>query len=82
MKKLTWLNGEVHKLQALLNYEDENIDPFSFFYFLACKNTKNQFKPVFSSVHEVFKISARSPAEKNQSITIPTPTEAFGVLFP
>ena len=65
----------------LLNYGDENIDPFSFFYFLACKNTKNQFRPVFSSVHEVFNITARSPAEKNQSLTIPTPTEAFGVLF-
>ena len=66
---------------ALLNYGDENIDPFSFFYFLACKNTKNQFRPVFSSVHEVFNINARSPAELNQTVTIPTPTEAFGVLF-
>ncbi len=66
---------------ALLSHGDENIDPFSFLYFLACKNTRNQFEPVFSSVHEVFNINARSPAELNQTLTIPTPTEAFQVLF-
>ena len=45
----------------LLKYGDENIDPFSFLYFLAQKNTTNQFEPVFRSVHEVFGITSDFP---------------------
>ena len=41
----------------LLNYGDENIDPMSFLYFLAKKNTKKQYGVVFRSVHEVFGIT-------------------------
>ncbi len=41
----------------LLNHGDENIDPMSFLYFLAKKNTKKQYGVVFRSVHEVFGIT-------------------------
>ena len=44
---------------ALLRYGDEGIDPFSFFYFLASKNTKNQRKSVYNSVGDVFGIQSR-----------------------
>jgi len=52
-KKVYWGNSS-----ALLNYGDENIDPFSFMYFLASKNTANQRAPVYQSVGEVFDIDS------------------------
>ena len=42
-------------------YGDEDIDPFSFFYFLASKNTSNQLKPVYDSVSQVFEIKSPLP---------------------
>ena len=63
------------KKPALLDFGDDGIDPFSFFYFLASKNTRHQQKPVFSSVHEVFEMEEQRPSE----CTIPTP--AFNLLF-
>ena len=70
-KKVNWIK----KNPALLAYRDENIDPFSFFYFLASKNSRHQQKTVFSSVHEVFEMEERRPDE----CTIPTPI--FNLLF-
>ena len=63
---------------ALLNYGDENIDPMSFLYFLAQKNTSLQYKRIFGSVHEVFDIS--SELQKDQPI-IPTPVPNAQALF-
>ena len=70
-KEVNWIK----KNPALLAYGDENIDPFSFFYFLASKNSRHQQKPVFSSVHEVFEMEEQRPSV----CTIPTP--AFNLLF-
>ena len=70
-KVVNWINDE----PALLAYGDENIDPFSFFYFLASKNTRHQQEPVFSSVHEVFEMEEQRPGWA----TIPKPT--FNLLF-
>ncbi len=64
--------------KSLLNYGDENIDPMSFFYFLAQKNTSNQYKPVFESVHDVFEID--SELQKTGPI-MPTPTPNTQSLF-
>ena len=44
-----------------LEYGDEGIDPFSFFYFLASKNTSKQLKPVYDSVSHVFGIESLLP---------------------
>ena len=41
---------------ALLRYRDKGIDPMSFFYFLASKITKNQYRPVFGSVQKIFDV--------------------------
>ena len=52
-KKIRWsTEGET---APLLRYGDENIDPFSFLYFLASKNTtSNTATSVFSDVSKVF----------------------------
>ena len=63
---------------ALLNYGDENIDPMSFLYFLAQRNTTGQYTRIFGSVHDVFDIS--SELQKDQPI-IPTPIGNAAALF-
>ena len=71
--EVTWLKEN----PALLAYGDENIDPFSFLYFLAQKDTTNQYEPVFRSVHEVFGIESDFP----ETASIPKPTSNTAVLF-
>ena len=41
---------------ALLKFGDENIDPFSFIYYLAALNTLNNWKTVYKEVADVFGI--------------------------
>lgn len=71
-RRVTW-GGEN---PALLRYGDEGIDPFSFFHFLASKNTRKQWKPVGGSVRDVFGIESPLP----DYCTLPTP-KGFNVLF-
>ncbi len=67
-KKVAW--GEN---QALLQYGDAAIDPFSFFYFLASKATRYQLKPVYDSVGDVFEIKTpRADGSVDDSYTIPS----------
>ena len=66
------------KKVPLLNYKDENIDPMSFLYCLAQKNTKNQYKRVFGSVHKEFDIASVFP--KNLPF-IPKPPPQAPALF-
>ena len=61
---------------ALLRFGDDGIDPFSFFYFLASKNTPTQWKLVCGSVRDVFGIKSPPP----DYCTFPTP-KAFKILF-
>ena len=75
-KVVKW--GKAGEAAPLLQYGDENIDPFSFLYFLAQRNTKNQFKPVFQSVQEVFEIASELPSDRP---FIPTPTANATTLF-
>ena len=62
----------------LLAHKDENIDPMSFLYFLAQRNTKHQFAGIFGSVHEVFDITPDIPESRP---FIPTPTPNTKALF-
>ena len=62
----------------LLMYGDENIDPLSFLYFLAQRNTTNQFEDIFGSVHEVFGITSDFPGTRP---FIPTPTSNTTTLY-
>ena len=65
---------------ALLKHGDENVDPLSFLYFLAQKNTTQQFKRIYPSVHEKFDIQAALPEPKTQ-LMIPTPPALASALF-
>ena len=62
----------------LLAYGDENIDPMSFLYFLAQRNTTNQFEGIFRSVHEVFGIDLDFPESQP---FIPRPRPDAKALF-
>ena len=46
---------------SLFQDDNKGIDPFSFFYFLASKNTANQLEPVYYSVSRVFEIKSPLP---------------------
>ena len=67
--EVNWINDE----PALLAFGDENIDPFSFFYFLASKMWINEQETVYSSVHTVFEMDAQCPGES----IIPVPWMNF-----
>lgn len=76
-KEVNWIT----KSPKLLNYDDENIDPFSFIYFLAQRNASSaqNFKQVSDSVHDKFKLStAQLPQQYH---IFPTPTNRAKVLF-
>ena len=64
---------------ALLQYGDNGIDPFSFFYFLASKNIKSQREPVYNSVGDVFEIQSRLPTGIDDCYIFPVPK--FKMLF-
>ena len=77
-KQVAWVNPN----PALLNDGDENIDPFSFVYCLAQKNTKNQRRVVFPSAHETFRISSELPdMDDEQQWIFPTPPANTAALF-
>ena len=73
-KAVDWGRDDV----PLLSYGDENIDPISFLYFLAQRNTSGQYTRIFGSVHDVFDISSK--LQKDQPI-IPTPVPNAKALF-
>ena len=85
-KQVDWKNEN----PPLLQYGDENIDPFSFFYFLAQRNTSNQRKPVYDSVKDVFGVESPLPdysvhdvfkIELPDYYVFPTPPPQAPVLF-
>ena len=65
---------------SLLKYGDGDIDPFSFFYFLASKNTSNQLEPVYDSVSHEFEIKSPLPDMDIYDYYI-FPTPHFKILF-
>ncbi len=72
---------------ALLMYGDDSIDPFSFFYFLAQKNTTQQYITVYTSVGEVFGIDSQirddllSEQNRERGFIFPAPTPNTMALF-
>ena len=63
---------------SLLQYGDEAINPFSFFYFLAFKNTPNKWRPVYESVSDVFEVE-RLDTDIDEDFVFPRAN--FSVLF-
>ena len=67
---------------SILQYGDSDIDPFSFFYFLAQKNTTNQREAVYSSCAEVFGLKSKYPCLFwNGTYVFPSPTPHTVALF-
>ena len=76
-KQVDW-SGE----PELLKHGDQGIDPFSFIYALAQKNTKNQRRRVYSSVTERFGLESRLPDFGNDDFYMfPTPPPHAAALF-
>ena len=66
----------------LLKHGDRGIDPFSFIYTLAQKNTKNQRSRVYSSVTERFELtSPLADFSNNDFYMFPTPPPHAAALF-
>lgn len=77
-KQVDW----VKERPALLQYGDKNIDPFSFFYFLASKSTSKQQPPVYGSVRDVFEIQNPLPDTYiADHYTFPIPPSHVPALF-
>ena len=65
-----------------LEYGDKGIDPFSFFYFLASKSTRNQLKPVYDSVSHVFGIESLLPdMDIDDYYIFPTPDPRYNNFY-
>ena len=62
---------------AINKYGTENVDPFSFLYFLAQKNSSNRFRIVYPSVREKFGLQE----DLLERPIIPTPTSNTTALF-
>ena len=65
---------------ALLKFGDQNIDPFSFVYYLAALNSVKNWKTVYRRVADVFGIKTRIDYERTEIFYYPTP-QPFNVLF-
>lgn len=67
---------------ALLQYGDENIDPFSFFCFLSQRNTTNSRPIVYPSVHNKFDMTSTLPDVRDKDAYMyPTPPSNAPALF-
>ncbi len=66
---------------SLLQFGDEGIDPFSFFYFLATRNNVNAYPQIVRSIHDKFGLPSEMRHDWLQSPRyMPTPM-ALKVLF-
>ena len=76
-RSVDWANDD----PAILRHGAENVDPFSFLYFLAGyagESRATLLRPVYESVHDKFDIGEEFPkaCEKN-NLVIPTPSVNF-----
>lgn len=73
-KKVAWRgDAEESQTYGLLRYDDDKIDPLSFFYTLGSRSRSGKTRePLYASVAEAFDM-ARSPAFDHRFI-LPTPT--------
>ena len=78
-KKVRWRTDE--KEQAILNYGDDNIDPFSFLYTIASKSiTYSSRQTLYPSLSEIFALPKLMDDDAEHTFIFPTPN-AFALLF-
>ena len=75
-RKVNWEKEE----PKLLKFGDENIDPFSFYYFLASKIGMKKWEPLFESIHETFELSVNIPSIR-ENLILPIPPAVVLALF-
>ena len=79
-KKVAWREDD--KKQPLLDYGDENIDPFSFFYSLAQRSQDQRSrKRIYPSIKKEFNMEHQPPVESDDGFIFPTPSYRAKVLF-
>ena len=79
-KKVAWRDDD--KKQPLLDYGDENIDPFSFFYSLAQRSQdRRSRKRIYPSIVKEFNMERQPPVESDDGFIFPTPSYRAQVLF-
>lgn len=79
-RQVDWANDD----PALLKYGDRNIDPFSFFYFLASKNKTKQRDLIYENVGKTFDIENKeifSEKSKEDGFFFPVPSPPFKLLL-
>ncbi|MCY3689492.1 MAG: AAA family ATPase [Gammaproteobacteria bacterium] len=84
IKSIDWGSVEDGTHFRLLNpeYGDENIDPLSFFYTLAMRNSTNLRSIVYKSVKEEFSLTTPLPPfELSDAWIFPTPQARANTLF-
>ena len=79
VRQVNWANDS--KSFPLLELNDEDIDPLSFFYTLARRNTRNMRRIVYSSVSEVFGLREPPEFDSPEAWTFPTPQSNAVALF-
>ncbi len=65
---------------ALLKLEDEDIDPFSFIYYLAALNTQNNWQTIYRRVADVFDIRTRIEY-RHEGFYYPTPPAVIALFY-
>ena len=79
-KKVKWRDD--NKVQPLLDYGDENIDPFSFFYSLAQRSQDaGSRERIYPSIKEAFGMEWYPPVRLDDAFIFPTPSYNTLVLF-
>ena len=78
-RKVEW--REDGSVAPLLKYRDENIDPFSFFYYLAGYSAfPNSRARIYPSISEQFGVSVLEHLDRKETFVFPTPS-LVNVLF-
>ena len=72
--------GGIGASRSLIKFGEDGIDPFSFFYFLASKNTANLAQPVYLSVQKSFELREKFLGQFLRSGQI-FPTPSHNLLF-
>ena len=82
-KRIAWKDDGTGP--PLLDYGDENIDPFSFFYSLAQRSQGRENRSrIYPSIKEIFSMERLPPVELDDSdaaFVFPTPRYGINVLF-
>ena len=82
-KRIPWRHKGDDKVQPLLDFGDESIDPFSFLYTLAaCAGARvDRCERIYKAVHKEFELAGEFPLDVEDAWVFPTPGWAVLHLF-